>query len=337
MITPEEFSSELKRFGISRESRVLTDWRQKGLLPPLVKRGLGRGLGSVYVWNQEVLEQGIAADWLINRTGRLDSTLLGLWMSGFDVNPEKACEAWLTTLELQTKRRNKSAERFKDGVFGLVTSWIRNARKKQKIEKDMDTALDDIRDIMEWSYEEGDQSDEDIKNLIVEAIHKLANDDIITPGQEIIEIINYLWDKLEIGKIFNTDDSRELIQFVKNNELYGINQKLEKIRKAIQHFLILQNPEISIETQIISSVGLLNGFIGPIFSKLAISLLRNNIEIPLYFTVDALHEFTMSVQLEDITERDDYYLRFSERVSEEWVERKQIIAKTWSNSLETIR
>lgn len=66
--------------------RRLVDWRQKGLLPPLVKHGRGRGGGWIYGWEDSlVVEQAIAVEELLAWHSRTDWLQVPLWCLGFSV------------------------------------------------------------------------------------------------------------------------------------------------------------------------------------------------------------------------------------------------------------
>lgn len=90
MQTPDEVLAEMLRRGYEITPRRLVDWRQKQLLPPLVKHGLGTGRGWIYVWEDPwIVEQVIAVQellWIHERTSWL---YIPLWCLGFDVPLER--------------------------------------------------------------------------------------------------------------------------------------------------------------------------------------------------------------------------------------------------------
>lgn len=72
--------------GVCDDARRLVDWRQKGLLPPLVKHGRGRGGGWIYGWEDSfVAEQAIAVQELLAWHSRTDWLYVPLWCLGFSV------------------------------------------------------------------------------------------------------------------------------------------------------------------------------------------------------------------------------------------------------------
>lgn len=100
MLTQEAVIAQLAVRGYEATPRRLVDWREKALLPPLVKRGQGQGRGWVYVWEDpRIVEQVIAVQellWIYERTGWL---YVPLWCLGFDVPLERVKSHLLIKLE----------------------------------------------------------------------------------------------------------------------------------------------------------------------------------------------------------------------------------------------
>ena len=109
-MTQTELIERLRLLGIDVSPRALTDWSQKGLLPPLQQHGLGQGKGSRQVWDQDVVDQVIATHSLLARYARADEALLGLWLSGYDVSTLSARSAWIGHLERIRDRGRASRE-----------------------------------------------------------------------------------------------------------------------------------------------------------------------------------------------------------------------------------
>lgn len=90
MLTQDEVLAELAERGYEISPRRLVDWRQKELLPPLVKRGRGRGRAWIFVWEDPlIVEQVITVQellWIHERTAWLYTPL---WCLGFDVPLER--------------------------------------------------------------------------------------------------------------------------------------------------------------------------------------------------------------------------------------------------------
>jgi hypothetical protein len=65
---------------------TLTVWRQRGLLPPFASAGLGSGKGRSYFWREELIYARACFVYdALRRRENLDSALLLLWLSGFEV------------------------------------------------------------------------------------------------------------------------------------------------------------------------------------------------------------------------------------------------------------
>lgn len=125
MTTPAQLIAYLDQLGIDRNKRILTDWIDKGLLPPLRRVGQGRGRGAKWVWDQDVLDQAIAAHLLLTNYARADHALMNLWASGYSINPKTAQQVWIRITERDQKRVLRAASRHKASYVGLGKSWWR--------------------------------------------------------------------------------------------------------------------------------------------------------------------------------------------------------------------
>lgn len=84
--TPNELVTELNGLGYLVTKRRLTDWGQKGLLPPLRAHGQGQGRGKVYRWEEsDVVRQAVDVYELLSTTHRVDAIYLPLWLLGYDM------------------------------------------------------------------------------------------------------------------------------------------------------------------------------------------------------------------------------------------------------------
>lgn len=105
MLTPDEVVHELKERGYELTLRRLVDWRQKALLPPLVKRGRRQGRGWVYGWEDPlVVDQAIAVQELLWIHGHTDWLYVPLWCLGFDVPLERVRSRLLAMVETRRSR-----------------------------------------------------------------------------------------------------------------------------------------------------------------------------------------------------------------------------------------
>jgi len=123
MYTQTQLCARLQGIGVDRSERTLTDWRNKGLLPPLTSISAGRGRGVKRYWSDEVLDQAIAADWLITKLGRADDVLLALWLSGYPVKSGAAQRAWIQNLKRLQHQRTRAASRYSGGFPSLGRNW----------------------------------------------------------------------------------------------------------------------------------------------------------------------------------------------------------------------
>jgi len=98
MQTPNEIIAELNARGYAITPRRLTDWRQKALLPPLVKHGQGQGRAWTYVWHEaDIVGQVIAVQELLRIHGHTDWLYVPLWCLGFTI-PLERVQADLATM-----------------------------------------------------------------------------------------------------------------------------------------------------------------------------------------------------------------------------------------------
>ena len=134
MITPDDLRDELGSLGVKVSLRTLTDWRQKGLLPPLKKIGHGRGKGTRQGWlNSEVIDQAVVIHFLLERYSRTESALLSLWTAGYSVPPKAAKKIWLSSLDREFEKTQKHASKI-GGPSIQFSRWIeRTFRHRENI------------------------------------------------------------------------------------------------------------------------------------------------------------------------------------------------------------
>lgn len=333
MITPAQLITCLQDIGINRESRVLTDWRQRGLLPPLRKIGLGRGKGSIYAWDEDILEQTIAVHWLFERLNRSDEVLLGLWFSGYKICPAKARNAWISHLVHLKKRRQQAASRYKDGFLGLGHSWSRQLRKKSSQDSSFTEAfLSFMRETTEWCYDDYECDDEAYQGLIVEIFDQLK----VVPSKELYEITKTVWDVLDIPGIIRNTQSIEFVQSFSDLELEYSHQSLAIIRQVMQHAMELQDSSYKNNRPAVLPIFLMKDVIGPFVSKLIITLNRIHPDLPITSSISTIHSFVKSVELGDISQMDDGTFFLSQRVRSEWQTVRENLIQNWTTTLEQI-
>ena len=82
--------------GRSVSLAMLSDWRKEGLLPPFASSGRGQSKDKSYFWRETDI--GVRARLtydLVRQYGRIDSVILILWFTGFNVSVPKFRRAWL--------------------------------------------------------------------------------------------------------------------------------------------------------------------------------------------------------------------------------------------------
>lgn len=82
--TPDALTAEMQRLDYPVTKRRLIDWVQKGLLPHPQPRGLGRGRGKRYAWQEpDILHWAIDVFELLKWHRRANDVVLPLWALGY--------------------------------------------------------------------------------------------------------------------------------------------------------------------------------------------------------------------------------------------------------------
>lgn len=88
--TPEALTAEMQRLDYPVTKRRLIDWVQKGLLPHPQPRGLGRGRGKRYAWQEpDILHWAIDVFELLEWHRRATDVVLPLWALGYTMPVEQ--------------------------------------------------------------------------------------------------------------------------------------------------------------------------------------------------------------------------------------------------------
>lgn len=133
-MTSADLMAELEGIGITRSARTLESWRSKGLLPPMTRKGQGRGSGARWFWEGDVVDQAVAADYLLSVYRRTDVVVYGLWVSGFDVAPEAVRKNWLNLIERDETAVRREVTRSNRDFFGLGKSqWKKMLRESDPL------------------------------------------------------------------------------------------------------------------------------------------------------------------------------------------------------------
>lgn len=327
MNTPAQLHDRLNQLGINRDLRVLTDWRQKGLLPPLRRVGLGRGLGTQQVWDEDVLDQAIAVHCLLTSYARSDEALLGLWLSGYPVQSQSAQHAWLRHLELVRERKKESALRYYDDYFGLGNSWW---RRLPPYIRDLPSTYSFIVQSPEWLYDDADLDGEAYRYGLAKFIEalKTRRKTKIRPSQSLNNFVDTVWEEIDFSMIFRINQSIEFVGSMSEIELDTTRESLAAIRSAIQHWFEIEG-SLDRVNRTRTSTKLMKDLVGPFVSMVMIMLNRTHPDLPLVNSISTIHGFVMGVKLEDISQESDGTLQSSQRVNSEWMTVKEDLARLW--------
>jgi len=322
MHTPAQLRDRLLELGIDRDLRTLTNWRQKGLLPQLQSISSGRGRGVKRYWSDEVLDQAIAADWLITICGRADETLLGLWLSGYSVDPAAARRAWIKHLKRVQHRRQKAASRYSGGFSGLGRSWWRRLQSdkvfgvpwwRELSSSDRESFSDLLGDTQEWMRDDINRDDEAYRNQISELIVRLTKAD----RKIVYEQIDGLWAVIDPTTSFAIAPFMAFVKSMSQRELKAAQKSVANVAHTLQHALQLGGLADRVAC-VIGPVRLMQDFFGPLVVRTLIMTNRAAPELPVGQALSTLCDFVNSVQSTDIIHKNDGGIVVSGRIRIEW-------------------
>lgn len=149
--------------------RQLTDWIQKGLLPPLSERGKGRGRGKAYYWPQpDIVRQAATVYELLQWYGRVRALYLPLWLLGYEIPIEPVRRLLLEPIETALARltggkqaRDDIEEQLSRYAYALGLRHQRSHRAPQK-------STDLPAELLEQGIEIG-------LNILANRFYKLTN------------------------------------------------------------------------------------------------------------------------------------------------------------------
>jgi hypothetical protein len=100
----------------------------------MTRKGQGRGSGARWFWEGDVVDQAVAADYLLSVYRRTDVVVYGLWVSGFDVAPEAVRKNWLNLIERDETAVRREVTRSNRDFFGLGKSqWKKMLRESDPL------------------------------------------------------------------------------------------------------------------------------------------------------------------------------------------------------------
>src|SRR5690242_13093600 len=123
MITPKQLRQALADIGRAVSARQLTDWRAKGLLPPLKQVGEGRGSGARFFWGEpDVLDRAATVYDALALKSRVQPALLAIWFAGYSVPIRVIRKAWLEQIRAEERHLRRMATRLGglENVYGKL-------------------------------------------------------------------------------------------------------------------------------------------------------------------------------------------------------------------------
>lgn len=329
MLTPSQLRRQLAELGIRRELRVLTDWRERGLLPPLRRIGRGRGKGAKHVWEADVLDQAIAVHWLMRFDRNADGALVGLWLSGYPVSTPDARRAWLSHLKRVHKLRHTASMRYKDRFLGLARSSLKTAPGPQ-------WARDFFADTLDWQYDDDSPfDDEDYKNLIAQGLATIDQDtgkNLAPSETSFRDLLEGLWDDVDVPAILRSSLSMEFVQSISDAELELAHAALAQIRRALAHWSNIFDTSTDRSMHVMMQTKIMYGLVGPFVAKALVALNRAYPELPFSRSIALLHDHIHNVKSSDILRREDGTMVFSERVRNQWQTVKEALSRLWETA-----
>jgi hypothetical protein len=330
--TQAQLRDRLLALGIKRDLRTLTDWRQKGLLPPLQHVSAGRGRGVKRYWGEEVLEHAIATHLLLAHHDRAENTRLALWLSGYPVEAAAAQQAWAEHVKRVHQRRQQSAERRSGGYAGIGQISAQGLLKKalaipwwrERPESDLELLREFIGHTEEWLHNDEERDEAAYRNLISDMIVQFTKGD----RKYVYARVKKAWRLVKPASAFATTPYVDLVESLSVDEMRRAHDSLALVADAIRHWAELIAPVDQI-TRVMLPVWLMHKGVGTLIARLVIVTGRNVPKLPIEKTILSLHDFVMRVQSADITKKNDYIVEFSDRVRSEWQATKEQLSQLW--------
>ena len=333
MYTPAQLRDRLLTLGIDRELRTLTDWRQKGLLPPLARASAGRGKGVRMFWRDDPLDQAIAVDWLLADSGQANEAVFGLWLSGYPVDHAAAKSAWVEYLKRVQRRRDAAAARYAGGYVGLALSWWRKLTDggskipptKELPQPSIDLMRDLFADTQEWVRDDAERDDSAYRYQLAELIIALMKAD----RKVVYGELDRRWAEIDPVAIFAATGYKGFVESLSVAEMRGAQTSLTLVTHALQHLLGVAAP-LDPVNRVVLPLKLMRDVFGPLVARCVIKATQIAPEIPLRQSISTLHDFVLSVQSTDINQKVDGSVVFSERVRGVWQTTAKQLSQIWT-------
>ncbi len=176
VVTRERLMKACARLGYSISSRKLTDWVQKGLLPPLQQQGRGQGRGKEYFWTERsVISQAIVVSEYLSWTNRTDHTLMFTWFAGYPVPLDRVRSVWS---DRQAHNLSALNQQFPD-PFDLqerITHSMQRANKKSSNPIPVTLATHVYTALLSSDFDPLDSLTADNEPRLMEEIDSLLNE-----------------------------------------------------------------------------------------------------------------------------------------------------------------
>lgn len=146
MMTPKQLRQALGDIGRVVSARQLTDWRAKGLLPPLKQVGQGRGPGALYLWEEpDIVDRAATVYDALALRSRVQPTLLAIWFAGYPVPISLIRKAWLGQIRGWERYLRRMAAKL--GGLENVYSKLAKTMANQQSPK-INASLQDFEEVM---------------------------------------------------------------------------------------------------------------------------------------------------------------------------------------------
>lgn len=333
MHTPAQLRDRLLELGINRDLRALTDWRQKGLLPQLQAVSSGRGRGVKRYWSDDVLDQAIAADYLLRISGKAGESILGLWLAGYPVDSITAKRSWIENLKRVQHRREQAASRYGGDFTALGRSWWRRLQSneifrmpwwRERSIADQLSFADFLGDTQEWMRDDVNRDDEAFRNQVSELIIRLTSAD----RKNVFKHVDEIWAAIEPMAIFAITPSIALIKSMSQRELTAAHLSVGNVARTLSHVSQLTGMADPV-ARVIVPLRLMKDFFGPLVVRAVTMTNRKAPDLPLEQTISSLCDLVNSVQSIDIIEQNDSRILLSERVKANWGATKTKLGRLW--------
>jgi hypothetical protein len=329
--TPAELLTRLRDIGIELTPRALKDWRENGMLPPLRQIGLGRGDGSKKVWDEDPLEQAIAAYWLLDRRPRAKDAVLDLWFAGYNVDPLAAQAAWVDRVEHRIRIRNRTADLYENRFLAVGKRWWKELTQTPRLPVDIrELFIDGV----EWVYDENERDDEALRQGIAELVAPLFAER--GRGLEVAtKVVEFFWNEIEPTKLFAAGPSIEFIGSFSVSELNKSHHVLRLLRQTFRHVVDVHGIHDANRIWQVGGPVLFMQLFGPLIARLFVLMDRKHPSWPLRETIELLHDLAIRVEAGDPIIQNGNAV-FSQRISDEWAIAKDRISLLWSREFEGV-